>query len=568
MSFFFSETKFETIPISQIYTKIPEVFNVHSKNTIHETLEKLISFKNVQSLPVYDKEEKTYVGFVEYQDIVYFISKNPKIDFNKTPINEVPGLFDRNPFIPVYKTDKAIKAIELLVKSDVPRIPILHTETDQVISILSQFDLIRYLSKNMDSLSHDQRKMKISNLGQKNVSCANEKTTAIECFQKMNELKIGGLPVVDESNGELIATINASDLKFFEDPKFTTNYNEILQLNVIEFLDKIESRRKIPIFCDENSTLEQIIKILTDNRIHRTFLVNSKKQPIRVISQQDVLRGTLTSMKSRDENDNLTPQIKKLLNSSLKDIIENEIEFNDDSLSFLESELIMDVSEKLNIESFMKKNKIKRRVAVATMVRNRIDLLKNIVKSKNEIFKNLDFVDFWKGYFFLVEVLEAQKMKKMNYPFIVAFYGSEGIGKNNLVEILIEILKMKNYHSVLFDLKEFESSKPTTNEIDTSNASNNNKVDFIFFETSSNNINGLFDKDFKVIDYLVYVYSDYHSLKVEKYNQLKKKVNLDYWEKLWMNSIIPVVNGLISDVPEHSNLLIKKNEKHQILSFN
>ena len=148
------------------------------------------------------------------------------------------ALFDRNPFIPVYKTDKAIKAIELLIKSDVARIPIIHTETDQLVSILSQFDLISYLSKNIDSLSNDQRKMKISNLGQKNVSVANEKNTAIECFQKMKELNIGGLPIENEDNGEIIATINASDLKFLEDPKFTSNFNEVLQLNVIDFLGK------------------------------------------------------------------------------------------------------------------------------------------------------------------------------------------------------------------------------------------------------------------------------------------------------------------------------------------
>jgi CBS domain-containing protein len=456
-----------------------------------------------------------------------------------------------------------MKAIELLVKSNVPRVPIIHPETDQIVSILSQFDLVRYLAKNIDSLSTNQRKTNLSNLGKTTISSGNKNNSAMECFQKMNELKIGGLPILDE-DGSLIATINASDLKFFENPEFTSNYDEILKLNVIEFLDKIESKRKIPIFCNENSTLEDLIQLFASNKIHRTFIVNEKKQALKVISLQDVLRETLTSMKSRDDFECLTPQIKKLLNDSLKNLIENEIEYDDDSLSFLESELIMDNSEKIHIENQMKKNKIKRRVAAATIVRSRLDLLKKVNSSKNEIFKFLDFVDLWKGYLYLIEVLEFQKQKKKDLsPLVVSVQGISGIGKSKVISILSEIFLLKNETFNCIELLFQDFINSTTKNISFEKEDSKKKIDFIFFNSSSNEIqpDGL-------TDYSIYIYSDYETLKIEKYNQMKPKVNLEYWEKLWLTTILPVVNGSMSIVASKANMIIRKNEKHQLLSFN
>lgn len=461
-----------------------------------------------------------------------------------------------------------------LVKGRVGRVPILHPETEQVLSVLTQLDLINYLSEHIESLSTIQRKNVVSelNLGSINVLVVNSLTKTKEVFVTMDLAKINGIPIIDE-NGSIVELFTSSDLKCLS--VFQESNIGLLDLPILEFLKTIGAKNKM-VECKEDSTLEELIHLMSKNRAHRVYTLDENKRPKRVISLQDVLVTTLTSMKTRDEYDNLSPQISKLINEALDDML-NKKEHYDDNISFLEMEILMDQTERYNVESEMKKFKVKRRVAVAQIVRKRLSLLSDVYKNyeteffitnqKSSLKKlNIDLCDLWKGYFPLAEVILSRKMDEGGM--MIGIFGSLHSGKTFTIGIISFILKLMTQYVILhFKLDEIYS----TDKIEPleTKGKDISCIDFFFFE--GNSIEAL--KSPNHFDYIIEFTLEYENVRDSKFYQYKKELEKEGknlgkqdWNAYWKVKILPIIHELTGDEGK-PNLIVKKNSSFKILNL-
>jgi len=308
-----------------------EIIVVNSTESPYEGFKKLIKH-NILSAPVFDVVKKQYTGFLDMRDLVSFVVfihddqvsdvpnnlqdillhgcklfKQPQDGvtstckpfhsslFNGISINGDLGNWEeylsrRNPFHSVSGGDTLLSVVEILAKG-VHRVPVVDSKGD-VINIISQTSLIAFFQKNHKELAHVTHKM-ISelNVGSKPVICVSQNTKAIEAFRLMDNKKISGVAVVDET-GRFIGNTSASDLKLF----ISSPSLELLHQSILTFLNAIRQESidiKSPtISCSSHDTLEIVIGKLASTKIHRIFVAddNSGYKPVAVVSITDILR--------------------------------------------------------------------------------------------------------------------------------------------------------------------------------------------------------------------------------------------------------------------------------------
>jgi len=285
-----------------------EIIVVNSTESPYEGFKKLIKH-NILSAPVFDVVKKQYTGFLDMRDLVSFV-----VFIHDDQVSDVPNnlqdillhgcklfkqpqdgvtstyLSRRNPFHSVSGEDTLLSVAEILAKG-VHRVPVVDSKGD-VINIISQTSLIAFFQKNHKELAHVTHKL-ISelNVGSKPVICVSQNTKAIEAFRLMDNKKISGVAVVDET-GRFIGNTSASDLKLF----ISSPSLELLHQSILTFLNAIRQESidiKSPtISCSSHDTLEIVIGKLASTKIHRIFVAddNSGYKPVAVVSITDILR--------------------------------------------------------------------------------------------------------------------------------------------------------------------------------------------------------------------------------------------------------------------------------------
>jgi len=285
-----------------------DVVVVKSTESPYEGFKKLIQH-NILSAPVFDVVKKQFTGFLDMRDLVSFV-----VFIHDDQVSAVPNnlqdillhgcklfkqpqdgvtstyLSRRNPFRSVSGKNTLFDVAEILAEG-VHRVPVVDEKGD-VVNIISQTSLITYFQKNHKELSHTTHKM-ISelNIGSKPVLCVNQNTKAIEAFRLMDNKKISGVAVVDDT-GRFVGNTSASDLKLF----ISSPSLELLHQPITSFLNAIRQEsidiRSPTISCSSHDTLEIVIGKLASTKIHRIFIAddNNGYRPTIVLSITDILR--------------------------------------------------------------------------------------------------------------------------------------------------------------------------------------------------------------------------------------------------------------------------------------
>jgi len=121
----------------------------------------------------------------------------------------------------------------------------------------------------------------------------NRNTKAIVAFREMVRLEKSGLGVVDDT-GKLVDNISPRDLKGIH-----TDANVFWRLwsTISEYKkrERSEHDAKIPelTYVTKEDSLYAVIEKMATLHIHRVYVVDGDKKPIRVITQNDVMREIL-----------------------------------------------------------------------------------------------------------------------------------------------------------------------------------------------------------------------------------------------------------------------------------
>jgi 5'-AMP-activated protein kinase, regulatory gamma subunit len=161
--------------------------------------------------------------------------------------------------------------------------------------IVTQTDVARYL---IAAHTHGQidlgdrmgRTVEELQLGTDNVVSITDKQRALRGFAVMGIKKLSAVAIVDADTGALVGNLSASDVRGIT----AHRYPDTL-LPALDFVQKVLStkhhvaKRRAPVAVHASATLRQVFSELVAERIHRIYVVDDDKKPIRVISLTDIL---------------------------------------------------------------------------------------------------------------------------------------------------------------------------------------------------------------------------------------------------------------------------------------
>jgi len=288
------------------------IISIDSKASLHDGFERLIQ-NNILSAPVYDKDQREYIGFLDVRDLVsfvVFVYDEQKVTDNtrlrdliqqgtgqfKMPTTDgvtVSYLSRRNRFVSV-PIDATLKTVTELLAKGVHRVPVVNAE-GTVVNLISQSTIIKFLSDRLQSVilesSGEPRLDELKGLGTAPVLTVTKSTSVISTFRLMDQKKRSGIAIVD-AVGRFVGTTTGKDLGLFlENPSLA-----VLNMSIFEHLQLIRAKQvdiKSPsIAVFEHDKVSRAIGLIAATRVHRVFVVDDEKryQPIRVVSITDILK--------------------------------------------------------------------------------------------------------------------------------------------------------------------------------------------------------------------------------------------------------------------------------------
>jgi CBS domain-containing protein len=262
---------------------------------------------NILSLPVLNQKNK-YYGMVEMFDLVEYVttlfsdlSSTRLVDLEKMLVSERKFLHAtvkdviRSPFTRS-KSHRTLQtgfslftAWEVLALTRTNRIAVLGAN-DDVVDIITPSMLIDFLWQNIEKIGDvaDRKVKEFLIEPTEELETISNSTKAIVAFREMVRYEKSGLGVVDDS-GKLIDNISARDLRGIH-----TDANVFWRLwsSITEFKKREKSEHDLPshlVSVHVDDSLYTVVEKMATEHIHRVYVVNHERKPIRVIVQTDIL---------------------------------------------------------------------------------------------------------------------------------------------------------------------------------------------------------------------------------------------------------------------------------------
>jgi CBS domain-containing protein len=250
-------------------------------------------------MPVLDVNNHQVLGVVSVMDLLIFIAWGPYFesgDLEKSdvtqaknlnrPISQVLGLTQESRGVYVVEPEMSLSSIIQPLSSGYHRllVPQKDDEGKRAYRVLSQSDVISYIYKHRQEVK-DVVKQKLSDLGfkPKEIASITADTPAVEGFRNMTSDKVPALAVVDKQ-GKLIGNLSASDLRGMSTKRLKDAVKP-----VTEFLETIHGSVREPITISFDSTLENAMDLITNEGVHRLWVVDEQDKPIGCVSLSNII---------------------------------------------------------------------------------------------------------------------------------------------------------------------------------------------------------------------------------------------------------------------------------------
>jgi len=268
----------------------------------------VLELYSISSLPVRDAYTHKCAGFIDVLDILaYLVSKCPQAetigltDIEKAfdqilsqPISNLCDFSKRNPFIPVPVNQTLYHLLVNMKKlhcTMVHRVPIVSLDADnpQILSLLSQSDIISYIARHISVLGQRGQLPIKEHFGYlAEVVSVPPHLKAIDAFVLMHKRGLSGVPVIDSQN-RLVANLSATDLEYLYRKQFIR-----LFMPVVDYIKACHAdKQKImtpPLSVTLETTLETLILKFSGSRVHRLYVVDSSGVLCGVITLTDLLQ--------------------------------------------------------------------------------------------------------------------------------------------------------------------------------------------------------------------------------------------------------------------------------------
>lgn len=284
-----------------------DLIQVPSNSTVIEVL-RILGKYNISAVPVVDMNTNQVLGGIDLIDILCFAAAKmsetlPELvniessEFAHQTVKEILNFSGRNAWNDLSYKAPITEVLEILSKPDIHRVAVTNEQID-TIGLITQYGLIKFIHKNKDKYPEALKKTVSDIWGEKHqeVQSINISSFVMEALKIMRFKSVSGLAIVDD-DGRLVGNISAGDLK-----NIITSTLEGLredlhsQIQTFKNIPTDGDKRVLanlprfdPITVTTHSTLEYILQLIVSHHIHRVYVVDTDKKPIRVISLCDVI---------------------------------------------------------------------------------------------------------------------------------------------------------------------------------------------------------------------------------------------------------------------------------------
>ncbi|EGG20754.1 cyclin [Cavenderia fasciculata] len=265
---------------------------------------------NILSCPVI-KQDGSFYGVIELLDVLKYMVD----EFGKKKLNNAKSLFEIEEFknetvnemmqYPYGKNVKFVKltpsstlftAFESLSKQNVNRIIVID-EQDEIVDIITQFDLIRWVHDNLGKLGTRKNKL-VRELSAANqyVMSVTDDEQAIDAFRLIEIMGVGGVAVI-QPDGKLTGNLSARDIKRIGSKG--EHWKRLLG-PVYELVGRE------PVTCRETDTVGDLVNLFVSKSVHRVYVVDDTFSTLGVITLRDLISEVLPLTQSLSISDILT----------------------------------------------------------------------------------------------------------------------------------------------------------------------------------------------------------------------------------------------------------------------
>lgn len=168
------------------------------------------------------------------------------------------------------------------------RVPVVKTPGGDIVNIITQSALVQTLGANLERFkSVGEKTLTELNLGSRGkILSVNEDQPLEEVFNLIREHDVSAVPVLD-AEGRIKGNVSARDARLIIT---STKIYKLLKMPVKTYLEVVTDGAEFSaITCKATETMAGVVKLLTTNRIHRVYVVDDDRKPLRVISLRNVL---------------------------------------------------------------------------------------------------------------------------------------------------------------------------------------------------------------------------------------------------------------------------------------
>jgi len=110
-------------------------------------------------------------------------------------------------------------------------------------------------------------------------------TTVMDALQLCTSHRYSGVAVMKDQ--QLLGNFSISDLKCLTED----NWKHLLSLSVLNFMEETKKFAKLPIVCEKHASLEDVMRRMNNEHVHRVYLTNGggSQVPVGVVSISDVV---------------------------------------------------------------------------------------------------------------------------------------------------------------------------------------------------------------------------------------------------------------------------------------
>jgi CBS domain-containing protein len=300
--------------VESIWSRESKIFFAMRTDTVKDVFKGLIQH-NFSSCPVLQKTKNKWYGFLDVANIVKFIvqhfeentlSEHTNImqlleetdNFKALEVNDLMknpmGII--TPYHPIYVGYSLFSAFEVMARSNLHRLAVVDNSR-ALVSVITQSQMVEFIYRNIALLGAKRSKcVKDMPYNLHEVYAVKPSDIALRAFSLMTEKNVSGVAVCDD-DGVLIDQMSMRDLKaMMPDGRLFWR----LYKTCGEFLGNVKHSHTDPqvgvrpreVICvTPNDTIETVLGLLVNNRIHRVYIVEStaNKKPLGLITLRDIM---------------------------------------------------------------------------------------------------------------------------------------------------------------------------------------------------------------------------------------------------------------------------------------